>query len=162
MRADAFAMLVKGMKCPAIGAALGVSRVRAWTLANEGMEQLRAETMDKAEQFRIMQTERHMARLQAMDEIVSAVDKKGKFIYDASARTQAAGKAVTIEAEISKLWGSYMPTKSEVTGANGAPLGGQAPTHNLSALTSEQLAAFHALAALAAPAAHDPEGSTIS
>lgn len=163
MRSEAFAMLVRGLKCPAIGTALGVSRVRAWQLANEGMEALRAETMDQAAQVRLMQTERHMARLTALDAILNALDTKGKdFLYDASARAGAVAKATQIEAEIAKLWGSYMPTKSEVTGANGGPLGGQAPAHNLSALTSDQLAAFHSLAALAAPIAHDPEGPTVS
>lgn len=119
MRSEAFSMLVRGMKCPAIGAALGVSRVRAWQLANEGMEQLRTETLDKAEQVRLMQTERHMARLTALDEIMTAKDEKGHFVHDASARANAAAKATAIEGEISKLWGSYMPTKVASTTPDG-------------------------------------------
>jgi len=119
MRSDAFAMLVKGMKCPAIGAALGVSRVRAWTLANEGMAQLRAETMEQAEQVRLMQTQRHMTRLQALDAILDAIDDKGQFLHDASARANAVSKATQIEGEIAKLWGSYMPTKVAATTPDG-------------------------------------------
>lgn len=119
MRSEAFAMLVRGLKCPAIGQALGVSRVRAWQLANEGMEQLRSETLDQAEQVRLMQTERHMRRLQALDTILEAVDAKGQFINDAGARTAAAARATGIEAELAKLWGSYMPTKIAATTPEG-------------------------------------------
>jgi hypothetical protein len=147
-------MLIRNMKCPAIGAALGVSRVRAWQLANEGMEALRAETLDKAEQVRLMQTERHMTRLKALDAIVDAVDDKGKgFLYDASARANAVSKATQIEGEIAKLWGSYMPAKSEVTVANGSP----APEHDLSKLSAAELAQLHSLATLATPLSKDPE-----
>lgn len=119
MRAEAFAMLARGLKCPAIGEALGVSRVRAWQLANEGLEQLRAETLDKAEEVRLMQTERHMRRLQALDAILEAADGKGQFINDPVSRAGAAAKATAIEAELAKLWGSYMPTRVASTTPDG-------------------------------------------
>lgn len=43
-------MLLRGLKRPAIGAALDVSLKQTWTLANDGLTKRRAETMDKAEQ----------------------------------------------------------------------------------------------------------------
>jgi hypothetical protein len=120
MRAQAFAMLVRGQNCTQIGEALGVSRVRGWQLAKEGLDELRAETMEQAAEVRLMQTQRHMTRLTALDAIVDAIDDKNQFVYDASARANAVAKATQIEAEIAKLWGSYMPTKVASTTPDGS------------------------------------------
>lgn len=157
MRGEAFTMLLAGHKCPAIGAALGVSRQHAWKLAQEGLDLRRAETMDKAEAYRLMCTERHMGRLQKLDEIIDGKDTAGAYAYDAETRIKAAAKAKDIEAEISKLWGAYAPTRQEVTGANGAALGAP-PAHNLGALSAVQLDQMHALALLAVPVEADPQG----
>lgn len=160
MRLTAFEMLARGYKCPEIGATLGVSRIRAWQLASEGLEQLKSETKDKAEEYRFLQTERHMRRMRALDEIIEAKDAKGAFLNDAATRTAATAKATGIEAELAKLWGSYMPTKSEVTGANGTSLvPAPSPSHDLTKLSGDQLMQLHALAVLATPVQKDPETS---
>lgn len=162
MRAQAFEMLVRGIKCPEIGRVLGVSRNRAWQLATEGLAQLKAETMDKAEQYRLMLTERHMRRLALLDEIIESKDDKGVYNYDANARITASSQARGIEQEIAKLWGAYMPDKSEVSGPNGMPLQTQAVTpseHDLSNLSSEQLAQLMSLVALLKPTDKDASAS---
>jgi hypothetical protein len=48
MRRQALRVVNQGYSCPQIGAALGITRQRAWQLMNEEMDLVAAETFEEA------------------------------------------------------------------------------------------------------------------
>lgn len=122
MRAQALEMLLAGKSCPQIGEALGVTRERAWQVTKEALQLLISETMDKAEQWRAVLSQKWMDQL-----------TRGERLRDSAL---AAGEAAPIEgkegpalpldaldtansmiekalAELGKLWGAYAAVKTE-------------------------------------------------
>jgi hypothetical protein len=159
MRAEALAMLLAGKSCPQIGEALGVTRERAWQVTKEALELLIAETMDKAEQWRAVLSQKWMDQLVkgeklrdnalATGEAAPAEGKEGPAL-PLDALDTANGMIEKALAELGKLWGAYAAVKTEAKTAStvdhttgGKPL----PSANaaaLAAMSTDQLAALEA------------------
>lgn len=118
MRLEAMKLVNQGFSCPAIGEILGISRVRAWTLINEELEAIAAETLQEALEWRLKLTARHEARLASLAAIAERAVKK----EDLSAELSAIQRGTAIDVEIGKLWGAPAPSKAELSGPNGGPL----------------------------------------
>lgn len=119
MRRDVFRMLNQGMSCPQIGDVLGISRERAWQLAKEEMEALKAETHEAALEWRLRLSARHDSRYQVLDAVIT--DPK----VDHGTRVAALSKQTDINKELGKLWGAYAPVKTELSGPDGGPIQAQ-------------------------------------
>lgn len=154
LKSKAYDMLLAGNRCPAIGAALGVSRVHAWKLARDGLAELQAETLDKMDEWRTVLTQEHLEQLAL-----------GKKLRDGQAPSIAHVKGIPADAagfgvvdkalsQLKALWVPSLPSvvKTELTGANGGPLQTHAiGTPDLSKLTDEQLAALEAILSSVVP-----------
>jgi len=116
LRREVFRMLKQGMSCPQIGDVLGVSRERAWQLAKEEMEAVKAETHEAALEWRILLSARHDSRYQVLEGVVTDPTA------DHGARVTAIGKQTDINKDLGKLWGAYSPVKSELSGPDGGPI----------------------------------------
>lgn len=136
-RSRAMEMLLAGHKCPAIGEALGVSRERAWQLAKEALELLKAETLEDAATWRSLLTQEHLEQL-----VVGKSLRSSDELAEVEAGLATVNTALT---QLRSLWVPTLPTslKQELTGANGGPL--QVGGPDLSKLTDTQLAQLEAL-----------------
>jgi len=159
-RAKALSMLLAGKSCPQIGEALGCSRVWAWTLCKEAMQDLIAETMDKAEQWRAILSQKALEQLgkgEALrDKSLNGLDKEdGKVDLD---MLETANSMINAAHEkLAKLWGAYAATKVETKSqvqadvtSNGSTVGAAAAVANLSDEALQAIRQAHLLAAQAA------------
>lgn len=141
MRAKALEMLLAGHKNPAIGAALGISRERAWQLSKEALELLKSETLEDAETWRALLTQEHIEQL-----------GKGKVMRASHNLDEVQVGLGVVDKALSQLRGLWVPSlptsvKQEVTGANGQPLALGGP--DLSKLSDEQLKQLESLLTVA-------------
>jgi hypothetical protein len=111
LRSEALRMRRAGMSCPDIGTALGVTRVRAWQLVVEAMDELRAETLQEAADWRIDLTDEHRENLKRAKELRDNVDP------DIAAKGIAQGTAIL--GKLADLWGANAPTKIAATNPDG-------------------------------------------
>lgn len=141
MRLEAFKLLKQGLSCTQIGQALGISRARAYQLASEELEAVKAETKAEAIDWRVLLTARHEERireLQAAANKAASMDEVGTVVA-------ALDKQRAVDVELGKLWGAYAATKNELSGPEGGPVQTQTTGPDLSKLTTEQLLQFKAL-----------------
>lgn len=136
LRSKALEMLLQGHKCPAIGAALGITRERAWQLSKEALEMLKAETLEDAAAWRALLTQEHVEQL-----------ARGKTLRGSSDLDSAQLGLSTVDKALSQLRSLWVPTlptsvKQELTGADGGPLQVRA---DLTKLSEQQLAQLEAL-----------------
>lgn len=117
LKREAWRLRLAGYSCPEIGDKLGVSRQHAWQLLDDEHKAVLAETREAAADYRALQVARHEARLRELQAIADA----SKTLP--SERIAALDKMRAIEAELSKLMGAYAPTKAEVSGPDGNPIG---------------------------------------
>ena len=101
----------KGFNCPQIAEAIGVTRQRAWQLISEELVIVQGETFAEAIEWRLTQTAGHLADLRLLDEIAAQakLDKDLKILVSVVKERRA------LRAELSKLWGAYAPTKTDIT-----------------------------------------------
>lgn len=121
LRLEVVALVNKGYSIPQAGAALGISRVRAWQLVKEEMEVIKDETFQEAIEWRHKETVRKENRMQRFEEIAERAQKGG----DLQAEIAALAKADAISTELAKMWGAYAPARTDVT-SNGETLEAQA------------------------------------
>lgn len=118
MKLEVFRLLKQGLSCPEIAHDLGISRQRAYQLASEELEAVKAETKDAALDWRVLLTARQEARLRELQALaIKAVAKN-----DIGAAVGAIDKQRAVDVEIGKLWGAYAPVKGELSGPDGGPL----------------------------------------
>lgn len=162
MRLKAFELKLQNQTCTQIGEALGVSRVRAWQLLNEHLEELKAETLDKAEQWRAILSGKALEQAhkgELLQEKATEALGKPDGTVDLAMLETANSMINAAHEKLAKLWGAYSPTrveskselKADVTSA-GVPLGTAGAEAALQAMSAEQLAALEAVLTPAQPA----------
>lgn len=100
-------MLLAGHKNPAIGAALGISRERAWQLSKEALELLKSETLEDAETWRALLTQEHIEQL-----------GKGKVMRASHNLDEVQVGLGVVDKALSQLRGLWVPsltTKTDIT-----------------------------------------------
>ena len=139
-RLQALELRKKGLSYQEIGEKLSITQQSAWELVAGAFK-------DYDESVRESVHEQRLTMLMQLDSVI-----KGHFMAAATGDTYAAQVLLKTVAEKSKLLGLYAPTRTELTGKDGAPVvPAGMPAVDLSGLSSDELAALSALLSKAQP-----------
>ncbi len=126
-RARAFALRKEGKALRAIAAELGVSHEMVRRYVRDGLADLNRSRLDDATELRALEEARLDGLLEGLWSPATTGDEK------------AAAVALRVCESRRKLLGLDAPTKSEITGKDGAPLVEKEPPVDLTRLTDDEL-----------------------